>query len=672
MVFIKIDPKILESSNLLIIAPTGSGKTYNSISSAWKLVQEGKYSRIIILAPTRAACDDIARTARSIAGPNNVGVDTSDARLDPNWRLDVTWSKPVIVTTYERADSIIMMFHEILNDSIIILDEAHNILFPERATAIIDILCHLKMISERARTRIVMLSATMPMIEELKKYLNAEVIALDGRPVELRIEKVPMSGNVFGRGAEPYYNTKYEVLISLLKRLDRSYTPILIYVPCRRMAEKIAERLRKACDRIGWVSEEEIVHHHAGLPTNKRREIENELKKLEPKYRIIIATDTLSQSVNFSFRTVIVLGLKLFLPGEVKYIEPAVIQQVLGRAGRPGYWNVGYGFIIYTSDEEDVVNRALERIYGRLETLGDYYVLPIRLAYSGKSIDIWVRYAPPFIDKSELSTGVEICKKLRLIDEENKLTPLGRVLAREYVPSYLFPLFDFYFNYGYWKELENLNRESRIESALAFVLAVSYLLQKVWTVEKMFDEKKILCKAPPFEYYVPEAEIYIRDIEEDSSTKLYLVERIAKKFNARIEQLVEPDIDAVLYALYNPDILPADQLAETCRKGAQIMRSLAREGLIDQEYDRIGEVLVNIFKSYRRLLRDSDPRYVAKFVEVMFRRENLEKLVKKRLSFGLDQLFIYMTSINTEDVETGIRELLRALRKFNGKRSNSS
>jgi len=511
-----------------------------------------------------------------------------------------------------------------------------------------------------------MLSATMPMVEDLVKYLNAKHITLEHRPVRLEIETIEIPPPL-GRGSRPYYHAKLREIVRVLKRLKPEEAPVLIYVPAKSMCEEIARELKKASSEVGWYSPEEVVYHHAGLPIHVRREIENELKKPNPKYKIVVATDTLSQSVNFAFRTVIVPGLKLFLPGEVRYVEPATIVQVLGRAGRPGYSNVARGIIIYTPDEKEIVEKVLARQYGTVRGLGDYYALPIRLAYTGKNVEVWARYAPPFIDVERLREGLETARRIGLM-EGTQLTPLGRALAREYAPSTVFPLLVWYVAHGGLKELERMNFENRALASMTLSLALGYLLHKLWSNEKFIEQKKLEATPPPLTPAVPEESN--ADLFMDYSTLLEL-SKIAMSHGVSRTEMLEPDVLDVLYVLYNPHIYPADMLAEACRKGAQIVKTLAEEGLIPREYERYGRALMTIFKTYRKLLKypQTGAQLARRFLETALKPENIEAIASGRVRTPLDTLFIYMLSMGETNFEKAEKAYQASLRRYGWNRN---
>ena len=140
MMFVEL-PKIIER-NIIISAPTGSGKT----TAVLKNLDEyaSRFSRVYILLPTRALIYQVSRRI-----PNALR-DDSDARLDREIPARDWFRSKVIVTSYERADSMFLMHPSLVKNSLIVIDEVH-LATTERALSILSILAN-----ARSATRFIM------------------------------------------------------------------------------------------------------------------------------------------------------------------------------------------------------------------------------------------------------------------------------------------------------------------------------------------------------------------------------------------------------------------------------------------------------------------------------------------------------------------------------------
>jgi replicative superfamily II helicase len=102
-----------------------------------------------------------------------------------------------------------------------------------------------------------------------------------------------------------------------------------------------------------------VAFHHAGLSKSDRDKVEQWFK--EGKIELLFSTSTLAWGVNLPARCVVIRDTKHHDPleGEVD-ISPLDVLQMLGRAGRPGYDDVGYGWVVCDRSEADKYRRLLK------------------------------------------------------------------------------------------------------------------------------------------------------------------------------------------------------------------------------------------------------------------------------------------------------------------------
>ncbi|PSQ50810.1 DEAD/DEAH box helicase [Halobacteriales archaeon SW_6_65_15] len=101
-----------------------------------------------------------------------------------------------------------------------------------------------------------------------------------------------------------------------------------------------------------------VAFHHAGLSKGDKDKVEEWFK--QGKIQLLFSTSTLAWGVNLPARCVVLRDTKLHDPleGEVD-MSPLDILQMLGRAGRPEYDDVGYGWVISDRAEADKYRRLL-------------------------------------------------------------------------------------------------------------------------------------------------------------------------------------------------------------------------------------------------------------------------------------------------------------------------
>ena len=119
---------------------------------------------------------------------------------DPENREPGFESADVVVMTNECMDSLIRHSPDWMTDvGLVIADEIHMVGDKKRGPSLEMALTHIKHVTE---AQILGLSATMPNIGDLAKWLGAKTVTSDVRPVEL-LEGVYDYGMVYMEGAPP-------------------------------------------------------------------------------------------------------------------------------------------------------------------------------------------------------------------------------------------------------------------------------------------------------------------------------------------------------------------------------------------------------------------------------------------------------------------------------------
>lgn len=215
----------------------------------------------------------------------------------------------------------------------IVFDESHLLTVPNRGDHIEVAL--MKMMSINPDVRIVLLSATMPNVDEICGWIT-KLTGRDTYFLESEYRPCPLSIHY-----ESYYdgdksyddkeNQKVNAACSIV-----SYYPddkFLIFVHTKRTGKLMVDELNKH----GIDSE----FHNADLGLKKRRELEDRFKN-DPKFRVVVATSTLAWGLNLPARRVIITGVHRGLTP----VENYDIWQEVGRAGRPRYDPRGDAYIL--------------------------------------------------------------------------------------------------------------------------------------------------------------------------------------------------------------------------------------------------------------------------------------------------------------------------------------
>lgn len=222
----------------------------------------------------------------------------------------------------------------------IVFDESHLLTVPSRGDHIEVAL--MKMVQINPEVRIVLLSATMPNVDEICGW-TSKLTGRDTYFLESDYRPCPLSIHyeTYYDGDRSYDDKESQKVLAACHIVNYYRDDkFLIFVHTKRTGKLMVEEL----DRNGVASE----FHNADLGLKKRRELEDRFKN-DPSFRVVVATSTLAWGLNLPARRVIVTGVHRGL----QLVENYDIWQEVGRAGRPKYDPRGDAYILVPESDKD-------------------------------------------------------------------------------------------------------------------------------------------------------------------------------------------------------------------------------------------------------------------------------------------------------------------------------
>jgi len=324
-------------ADVIIDAPTGAGKT-RVFELFLKTPEAIRLGQAVYTVPTRALANDKWREWKSLGW--NVGIATGD--------LAENLHAPVLVATLETQRERILSGNA---PGFLILDEYQMLADAQRGLNY-----EMAMALPPASTRLLLLSGSVRNPSDIAEWLRrlgrrVELIQVEERPVPLdqfpveNLPRVPDSVHGFwpriAAGA---------VLAGL--------TPLLLFAPRRRDAEKMATQIAAALPvdsplrmtpedqnllgrDLAKLLQHRVAFHHSGLPYSARADWIEPLGKAG-KLQVIIATTGLAAGINFSVRSVMVTSTSY---GDARFqreLRSDELLQMFGRAGRRGLDERGF------------------------------------------------------------------------------------------------------------------------------------------------------------------------------------------------------------------------------------------------------------------------------------------------------------------------------------------
>lgn len=396
---------LLECRNLVYSAPTSAGKTLVAEILTIKTVLE-RQKKVIIILPFVSIVREKMFYFQDILSSSGVRVEGFMGSQSPPGGLQ---SVHIAICTIEKANSLINKLLDEGNVSelgAVIVDELHLLGDPHRGYVLELLLTKIKFISlkcDDVKVQIVGMSATLPNLEMLADWLDAELFITEFRPIPLDecclVENkfYDKHGKSIGLLEKPKnLGIEGDYVLSLCLKTLRQGCSILIFCTTKNRCENLALSISTSFYKLGCSGNENgmilreqlntqsiletleqlkncpvgldkvlknivsfgVAYHHAGLTFDERDIIEGAFKS--GAIRVLVATSTLSSGVNLPARMVVIRS-PVF---QKQPINMLTYKQMIGRAGRMGKDVKGESVLMCTQAEQKI---GFELMMGNLD-----------------------------------------------------------------------------------------------------------------------------------------------------------------------------------------------------------------------------------------------------------------------------------------------------------------
>ncbi|XP_070322130.1 DNA polymerase theta isoform X1 [Odocoileus virginianus] len=349
--------QVLEGKNLVYSAPTSAGKTLVAELLILKRVLEMRKKALFIL-PFVSVAKEKKYYLQSLFQEVGIKVDGYMGSTSPTRHFS---SLDIAVCTIERANGLInRLIEENKMDllGMVVVDELHMLGDSHRGYLLELLLTKICYITQKSAScqadlaiplsnavQIVGMSATLPNLELVASWLNAELYHTDFRPVPL-LESVKIGNSIYDssmklvREFQPMLQVKGDEdhVVSLCYETIRDNHSVLLFCPSKKWCEKLADTIAREFYNL---------HHQAeGLTFEERDIIEGAFR--QGQIRVLAATSTLSSGVNLPARRVII-RTPIF---SGRLLDILTYKQMAGRAGRKGVDTVGESILVCKNSEK--------------------------------------------------------------------------------------------------------------------------------------------------------------------------------------------------------------------------------------------------------------------------------------------------------------------------------
>jgi len=355
--------------NLVVVAPTSSGKTF--IGEMAAITQAVHKKKTIYLVPLRSLAEEKYHHFRDLYADCDINTLISSRDRREYDRKIIQGDYQVAVMIYEKFNYFLLEYPDFLQDvSLVIIDELQMINDPVRGPLLEEIIAYIK--KNKQELKIIGLSAYLDNEAGFLNWISADSLLSYKRPVELRKGLVRegtfkyITHNNSCCGEETFFapdevrdNCYEDYLRKTVSYLLEKDEPTLLFFPTRKNTRKWAGWLAGQIDapradnaiselsqleetrsrnELLYLLEKGIAYHNADLSWEERNLVETYLKKGEIK--LICATTTLAMGVNLPFKNVI-LTIDKFTNSNENYrngyftsMEMVDVENMGGRAGR--------------------------------------------------------------------------------------------------------------------------------------------------------------------------------------------------------------------------------------------------------------------------------------------------------------------------------------------------
>ncbi|QOJ79380.1 DEAD/DEAH box helicase [Infirmifilum lucidum] len=348
------------TSNLLIVAPTGSGKTEAAVLPILKSLLEegGQPIYALYITPLRALNRDINLRMRDLFVSLGFSAEIRHGDTPQSKRRKIAESPPhFLITTPETLQFLIVdkrLRTHLPNLRWVVVDELHELIDDKRGVQLAVALERLRLLSKSLR--VVALSATLRdpsrALEFISGGRSGTVIEWSERKAyRITIADIPQTGGYTPDNVPPELYSKVRLIAD-----EAAKGGVIVFTNTRDTAELLGRVLSRD---FGL----EVRVHHGSLSREEREEAESMFKS--GKIKAVVATSSLELGIDIGYARLV-----------VQFGSPRQAIKLVQRVGRARHklGEVSEGIIIPLGVEDAVESAVLARraVRGDLESLGTF------------------------------------------------------------------------------------------------------------------------------------------------------------------------------------------------------------------------------------------------------------------------------------------------------------
>ncbi len=340
-------PEILRGSDVLIIGPTGHGKTEAVCLPLMDRISQGSLPPIAVLyiTPLRSLNRDLLGRLFWWADRLDLDVAVRHGDTPAKERALQRESPPhLLITTPESLQAVLTgkkIREHLKNVRFVVIDEIHELVTSKRGVQLSLALERLRELS--GPFQLIGLSATIGSPEKVAAFLSdkTKVIRADAeKRYDITVECPVPTPEDIALADELAIGPETTARLRALRDMIVAHKSIIVFTNTREMAEVLSSRLSEF--------DKELKHgvHHGSLSRERRIKSEEAFKKEELKS--LIATSSLELGIDIGSVNLV-----------IQYMSPRQAARLVQRVGRAGHTAKGISKGVIVSGDEDVFESTI-------------------------------------------------------------------------------------------------------------------------------------------------------------------------------------------------------------------------------------------------------------------------------------------------------------------------
>ncbi len=332
--------KILSGADVLIVAPTGSGKTEAAVIPIFQRILEMERKEGIVflyITPLRALNRDMLRRLKKLAELLGITVDVRHGDTPESVRTKQSKKPPQLLITTPETFQILFLGKKLRkalkNVRFVVVDEVHELVDSERG---VQLAVALERLREITRFQMVALSATVSDPERFAEFFGSRAEVVEGdidKEYTFKVVK-PTAKHLADLAEDLNVSEELAAELKFMREVMDSVSSTLIFVNTRQTAEALGVKLKKIAN---------VEVHHGSLSREARVETEERFARGELK--ALICTSSMELGIDIGHVDVV-----------IQYGSPRQVVRLIQRVGRSGHGlgrrSVGY---IVASSFDDIL-----------------------------------------------------------------------------------------------------------------------------------------------------------------------------------------------------------------------------------------------------------------------------------------------------------------------------